>query len=81
MPSLPKLATYICTLQELQCEVYKRQRPQDGYNLNIHQQRTLELKLLYKLQSGISPCYFFQVIKMQSRFLKYSFTYRRTETN
>lgn len=37
MPPLLKFATYIYTLQKLQCEAYKRQRPQDGYNLNIHE--------------------------------------------
>jgi len=57
MPPLLKLATYICMLQKLLCEAYKRQRPQDEYNLNIHQQRTLEHKLLYKLQSSTLPCY------------------------
>lgn len=57
MPPLLKLATYICMLQKLQCRAYKRQRPQDGYNLNTHKQRTSELTLLYKLQSGTSPCY------------------------
>jgi hypothetical protein len=37
MRPLLKLTTYMCTLKKLQCETYKRQRPQDGYNLNILQ--------------------------------------------
>ena len=51
-PPLLKLTTYICTLNKFQCDTYKRQRPKDGYNLNIHQQRPLEPKWVHGTLAG-----------------------------